>query len=72
MHFGSEMKDAKRALRLATSVLRIVRFLQELNIVEITGVEIQEKRVRFILCLAQTEACICWILAEEALLSEAA
>lgn len=66
------MKDAKRALRLGTAVLCTMRFLQELNVVEITGVEILEKRVRFVLCLAQTEACICWICAEDAFLFEAA
>jgi len=69
VHFITKTKGVKRILRLGTAVLCITRFLQELNVVDITGVEILEKRVKFVLCLAQTESCICWICAEEAFFS---
>lgn len=53
------MKDAKRDLGLGTVVYNEISARKDLNVVENIGMENLKERVRFVLCLALTEACIC-------------
>ncbi|KAJ7417193.1 hypothetical protein WISP_65859 [Willisornis vidua] len=55
VHCAIKMKDAKRGLGLRTVVLSIMRFLPELNVVEIIRMENLKKRITFVLCLALKE-----------------